>query len=118
MSRIGYVLKVYPRFSETFIVTEILAREAIGDELMIFALRHTSDTRFHSEIARVAAPVQWIPRPYKGSEQWKHLTGGLLDDDMRRRFAQILPVLAELPADEAVQAVGLARAARRSEERR
>mgnify|MGYP000559378209 CR=1 FL=1 len=23
MSRIGYVLKVYPRFSETFIVTEI-----------------------------------------------------------------------------------------------
>ena len=24
--RIGYVLKVYPRFSETFIVTEILAR--------------------------------------------------------------------------------------------
>lgn len=112
MSRIGYVLKVYPRFSETFIVTEILAREAIGDELMIFALRHTSDTRFHSEIARVAAPVQWIPRPYKGSEQWKHLTGGLLDDDMRRRFAQILPVLAELPADEAVQAVGLARAAR------
>ena len=28
MTRIGYVLKVYPRFSETFIVTEILAREA------------------------------------------------------------------------------------------
>ncbi len=28
MTRIGYILKVYPRFSETFIVTEILAREA------------------------------------------------------------------------------------------
>ena len=29
--RIGYVVKVYPRFSETFVVTEILAREAAGD---------------------------------------------------------------------------------------
>ena len=27
---IGYVVKVYPRYSETFIVTEILAREAAG----------------------------------------------------------------------------------------
>ena len=32
MSRTGYVLKVYPRFSETFIVTEILAREAQGED--------------------------------------------------------------------------------------
>lgn len=112
MSRIGYVLKVYPRFSETFIVTEILARESIGDELTIFALRHTSDPRFHSEIARVAAPVHWIPLPRKGSEQWKQIAGGLTDDGMRQRFAQILPILAELPIDEVVQAVGLAQAAR------
>ena len=34
-----YVLKVYPRFSETFIVTEILAREAQGEDLSIYALR-------------------------------------------------------------------------------
>ena len=42
MTRIGYVLKVYPRFSETFIVTEILAREAHGDDLRIYALRPTT----------------------------------------------------------------------------
>ncbi len=47
MTRIGYVLKVYPRFSETFIVTEILAREAQGDDLRIYALRPTTDARFH-----------------------------------------------------------------------
>ena len=40
-ARIGYVLKVYPRFSETFIVTEILAREAQGEDLSIYALRPT-----------------------------------------------------------------------------
>ena len=58
--RIGYVLKVYPRFSETFIVTEILAREAQGEDLSIYALRPTTDARFHPEIARVAARVNWV----------------------------------------------------------
>ena len=55
MTRIGYVLKVYPRFSETFIVTEILAREAHGDDLSIYALRPTTGARFHPELARVQA---------------------------------------------------------------
>ena len=52
MNRTGYVLKVYPRFSETFIVTEILAREALGDDLGIYALRPTTDSRFHPEMVR------------------------------------------------------------------
>ena len=30
-ARVGYVVKVYPRFSETFVVTEVLAREAQGE---------------------------------------------------------------------------------------
>ena len=55
--RVGYVLKMYPRFSETFIVSEILAREELGQDLRIYALRPTTDTRFHPEIARVEAPV-------------------------------------------------------------
>jgi colanic acid/amylovoran biosynthesis glycosyltransferase len=37
--RIGYVLKRYPRYSETFIVNEILAHEQAGVEVVIFALR-------------------------------------------------------------------------------
>ncbi|HET7781667.1 MAG TPA: colanic acid biosynthesis glycosyltransferase WcaL, partial [Arthrobacter sp.] len=61
--RTGYVLKVYPRFSETFIVTEILAREAAGEDIHIFSLRQASDPRFHPELARVQAPVTYIGRP-------------------------------------------------------
>ena len=68
MTRIGYVLKVYPRFSETFVVTEILAREELGQDLRIYALRPTTDTRFHPEIARVEAPVSWVPRPRKAAK--------------------------------------------------
>ena len=79
MSRTGYVLKVYPRFSETFIVTEILAREELGDDLTIYALRPTTDSRFHPEIARVRAGVSWMPRPFKACELWSLLTDSLPD---------------------------------------
>src|SRR5262245_30088366 len=35
--RVGYVLKRYPRYSETFIVREILAHEAAGLDIEIFS---------------------------------------------------------------------------------
>lgn len=65
--RIGYVVKCYPRFSETFIVREILAREAAGDDITIAALRTTTDERFHALLARVQAPVTWMPVETRGS---------------------------------------------------
>jgi len=111
--RIGYVLKVYPRFSETFIVTEILAREAQGEDLSIYALRPTTDARFHPEIARVAARVNWVGRPNRAIDLWSQLTEGLTRQEDRERFAAIMPVLAELPGDVVAQGVELARQARR-----
>ena len=110
MSRIGYVLKVYPRFSETFIVTEILAREAHGDDLSIYALRPTTDARFHPEIARVKAGVTWISRYPKGADLWARIADGVANADLRERFAAILPELATLPGDEVAQGVELAQA--------
>jgi len=110
MTRIGYVLKVYPRFSETFIVTEILAREAHGDDLSIYALRPTTDARFHPEIARVEANVTWISRYPKGADLWARIADAVQDPAMRDRFAATLPHLAELPGDEVAQGVELAQA--------
>ena len=60
-AKVGYVLKRYPRFSETFVVNEILAHEAAGQELEIFALRPVQETHFQDGIARVRAPVTRIP---------------------------------------------------------
>ena len=110
MSRIGYVLKVYPRFSETFIVTEILAREAHGDDLSIYALRPTTDRRFHPEIARVKAGVTWISRYPKGADLWARIADAITSPELRERFAAILPELATLPGDEVAQGVELAQA--------
>lgn len=108
MPRIGYVLKVYPRFSETFVVTEILAREAAGEDLSIYALRPTTDTRFHPELARVQAPVTWIPRASQSARFWEQIAHSLPTAAMRERFGRILPQLLELSASDVLQGVTLA----------
>ncbi len=69
--RVGYVLKRYPRYSETFIVNEILAHEAAGLDIRIFALRPPSDTHFQDRISRVRAPVSYVPsNGVKASQLW------------------------------------------------
>jgi len=109
---IGYVLKMYPRFSETFVVTEILAREAQGERIEIFALRPTDDTRFHAELARVQAPVRAIPVPKRLSIAWATLRSAGGDPELAAAVARHLAELTELEPDDALQAVEVARQAR------
>jgi glycosyltransferase involved in cell wall biosynthesis len=59
--KVGYVVKMYPRFSETFILNEILELEKLGAGLRIFSLKYPNDGRFHAELARVRAPVTYLP---------------------------------------------------------
>src|SRR5947209_10256220 len=59
--RVGYVVKRYPRYSETFIVAEIAAHEAAGLDVEIFSLYPPNDTHFQDAIARVRAPVCYLP---------------------------------------------------------
>ena len=106
--RIGYVVKVYPRFSETFIVTEILARERAGEDIEVIALRHSDDPRFHPELAKVAAPVTFLPRPARPSGVWEHLRSAAENPILARTIAQHLPELLSADVDDAVQAVALA----------
>jgi glycosyltransferase involved in cell wall biosynthesis len=109
--RIGYVLKMYPRFSETFIVSEILAREAAGEQLTIFSLRPPVDPRFHPELARVAAPVTYIDRPGKPSLLWLALRDAAhTHPSLADGIARTLPQLLAAEVDDAVQSVLLARA--------
>jgi glycosyltransferase involved in cell wall biosynthesis len=105
--RIGYVVKVYPRFSETFIVTEILAREAAGEQIQVYALRTSEDPRFHPELARVAAGVTYLPRPTRPSALWDRLRAASstgLGDAIAENWLELIRV----DVDDAVQAVALA----------
>jgi len=108
---IGYVTKMYPRFSETFVVSEILAREAAGEEIVIFSLRPPTDPRFHPELARVKAPVIQVARPSSARhwwETWQQLTDRPALTD---RVAAALPDLLLANHDDAGQAVLLAQLA-------
>ena len=60
--RVGYVLKRYPRLSETFILNEILAHEAAGLELEILSLRQPSEECRHEDVEKVKAPVTYLER--------------------------------------------------------
>lgn len=60
--RIGYVLKRFPRLSETFILNEILALERAGIEVEIFSLlRPPKEEGRHALLAEVKAPVTYLP---------------------------------------------------------
>ena len=65
-TRVGYVVKRYPRYSETFVVNEILAHEAAGLDVDIFALRPPCDSHFQNIIAKVRASVTYIRKPIQG----------------------------------------------------
>ena len=58
--RVAYVVKRYPRFSETFIVNEILAHESAGVQIDLFSLRPPVDTHFQDLISRVRAPLTYL----------------------------------------------------------
>lgn len=65
---IAFILKGYPRLSETFIVNEILNLESLGFRLHIFAMRNPGESKIHESVRRVRAGVTYIPDHF-----WRHL---------------------------------------------
>ncbi len=105
-TRVGYVLKMYPRFSETFILNEILAHEAAGVDLEIFSLRPPGDGRFHAALADVRAPVTYLAHHgRRAPDLWSLLraAAGRLPG-----LAAHLDDLLAADVDDAAQAVELA----------
>jgi len=107
--RVGYVLKMYPRFSETFIVNELLAIEAAGTDVEVFSLRPPADGRFHESLAAVRAPVSYLTVPAQLEQLWSVLqqTQPLLPG-----LAGCLDELLQVEAVDAAQALQLAVAVR------
>src|SRR5258708_35551770 len=59
--RIGYVLKMFPRLSETFILNEILELERQGVSLHIFSLKRPVDAVSHPQVKSLRPPVTYLP---------------------------------------------------------
>jgi glycosyltransferase involved in cell wall biosynthesis len=108
--KVAYLLKRYPRFSETFVVGEILAHEAAGTTVEIIALRPVAEAYFQGSIGAVRSPVTYVPeRPVKASALWTLL------DDLRHNWPSAWRALehAEIvDPDDLFQALWVARLVR------
>src|SRR5258708_11155227 len=71
--RVAFVLKGYPRLSETFIAQEIRALEERGLDIQIVSLRYPTDRARHPVHGQIRAPVLYLPE--------------YLKDEPRRAFA-------------------------------
>jgi glycosyltransferase involved in cell wall biosynthesis len=60
MSTIGYIIRSYPRLSQTFIVNEVLALEEAGVDLRLFPIADPQETVVQAQVAEVRAPVEYL----------------------------------------------------------
>lgn len=107
---LAYVLKRYPRFSETFIVNEILEHEKAGMRIHIFALRPVRESHFQDILAQVRAPVTYI----RDISAATHSLWELMSLARRELpgFWQALDELGDMEEGDLLQAIKLALKAR------
>jgi len=117
---VAFVLKGYPRLSETFIAQEIAALERRGLDILIVSLRQPTDVRRHPVHDEIRARVLYLPEyllaePLRVLRAWWRLRShpgypaarALWLKDLKRdpsanrvrRFGQALVLAAELPED-------------------
>ncbi|MEZ5830595.1 MAG: glycosyltransferase family 4 protein [Dongiaceae bacterium] len=120
VSRLIFILKGYPRLSETFIAQEIRALEQRGFAIDIVSLRFPTDKHVHPVHREIAAKVSYLPE-YLYQEPWRVLRAwtkakfrrgywrafrqwikDLVRDptpNRARRFGQACVMVEELPKD-------------------
>lgn len=117
---IAFVLKGYPRLSETFIAQEILGLERRGLDIRLYSMRLPTDPHVHPVHREIRAAVHYLPEylhhaPRRVLRGWRAARGmagypaarsmwlrDLRRDPTRnrlRRFGQALVLAAELPAE-------------------
>lgn len=61
--RVGYLLKCFPRISETFILNEVLELERQGADLRIYSLNRPQEALRHRVASGVRSPIEYLPFP-------------------------------------------------------
>lgn len=71
--KVGYILKMFPRLSETFILNEILELERQGVEVEVFSLMAPGDGRFHGSLSELKLTIEYVLRE-KPESYWDKLS--------------------------------------------
>lgn len=117
---VAFVLKGYPRLSETFIAQEIRSLERLGLDIRLYSMRRPGDGKRHPVHGEIAAPIVYLPEylyqePVRVFRSWlraRRLSGyaearrawrrDLARDPTSnriRRFGQACVLAAELPPE-------------------
>jgi glycosyltransferase involved in cell wall biosynthesis len=115
--RVAFVLKGYPRLSETFVAQEIAALESRGLDILIVSLRRPTDSALHPVHREIKAEVLYLPEYLlleplrvlgsflRAKNRWNAMKVWLRDllrdptPNRIRRFGQALVLAAEAPRD-------------------
>ena len=88
--QIAYILRSYPRLSQTFVLNEILALERLGVNIQIFGMTNPEEPVIQDEVHEVHAPVHYLA-PVRGRR-----TAAVIGEHLRlatsspRRYAATL----------------------------
>lgn len=117
---VAFVLKGYPRLSETFIAQEIRSLERLGLDIRLYSMRHPAEAKRHPVHGEIRAPIVYLPeylhreplRVLRGWRRARRLAGyakarsiwlkNLARDrtpNRIRRFGQACVLAAELPPE-------------------
>jgi len=116
--RLGYLVKAFPRVSETFILNEILELERQGFDLRIYSMIDPPERLRHDVFKQVRSPITYLPNPLFRSmhlvladhlrQMWRAPRGyftalaralGTRDTEVIERFAQAGCLARRLDAD-------------------
>ncbi len=64
LKTVAYVMKMFPRISETFIMNEILALEALGLKIRIISIYSPDSKVAHQQLKSIRAPIFYLPESF------------------------------------------------------
>ncbi len=80
--KIAYLLKKFPRLSETFVLNEILGQEELGRAVHVFSRRKPDEEPRHPQLERLKAEVETLPYS-KEINPWQEVfPGGAIRGDL------------------------------------
>ncbi len=103
---IGYVAKVFPRASETFVINELRALELLGESPVMFSLHHNPAPVSHAILAELRAPVVYVEdvevddrkvrRATESLSESLGIAAGERDRYLPRKYVRLAVAMSEL----------------------
>lgn len=100
--KVGYVLRKYPKLSETFVLNEMLELERQGHEVYVYSVRLPDDPRYHPGVGALQAPVRYLGQSGDVDLFRAMAEGGSMLDEREEEFLGVWRYFMEAPHPKAL----------------